>query len=106
MRLFKHRKTNNVIFSLFQANDAWSFLRDPQTPYDFYGENLDFLIKSQVKYAEIVGADYYHFRDDFVSLIKHSLPKLTKMKMFVFVMTPILEVQSSMILWVLQQRMA
>ena len=83
MRLFKHRKTNNVIFSLFQANDAWSFLRDPQTPYDFYGENLDFLIKSQVKYAEIVGADYYHFRDDFVSLIKHSLPKLTKMKMFV-----------------------
>ena len=83
MRLFKHRKTNNVIFSLFQANDAWSFLRDPQTPYDFYGENLDFLIKSQVKYAEIIGADYYHFRDNFVSLIKRSLPKLTKMKMFV-----------------------
>ncbi len=78
-----------AIFSLFQEKNAWVFLEHDADMYesfdvdDYYKNNLDFAIQSHARYAEAIGADYYHFKKDFVDLVEQSLPNLTELKMYI-----------------------
>lgn len=73
----------NVIFSMMQNNDAWTYVEDEQEPTNFYSRNVKDLVAMQRQYAKVIGADYYHFNDiDMVEYVKENIP-VTNMTMFV-----------------------